>query len=235
MNKYIHGSEDSIDVDVYYVFDKMPSFKECQDFCSDKEENRNIITIQDGIVVDCYKGTPDEINNGLYYTYDLHQQIAPMPIKRLVERDVLIKSVRVVRCLLSHLSRTRHRETVKMALGSPDWQMKIFTLGIINLSEIDDFGKNGTKLDVLKVFAFQLGQILGLHEGVELYTKSAVAKRYPSLEDFLYRRPSDINILQQYVYKFLDIIGSYHIQVTDNITYFEDFDKRIDLKTETYL
>lgn len=235
MDFYIHGSEDSLDIDVYYVFDKMPSFKECQDFCSDKEENRNIIVIEDGVVVDCYKGTIDEINNGLYYTYDLHQQTFPMPIQRLVERDVLIKSVRVVRCILSHLSRTQYRETVKMAISSPDWQIKIFTLGIIDIAQVNDFGKNGLKSDVLKVFAFQLGQVLGLHEGIELYTKSAVAKQYPGLEDFLYRRPGDINVLQQYIYRFLDIISSYNIQVTDNITYFEDFDKKIDLKTEKYL
>jgi len=235
MIKYIHGSEDSLDRDVYYVFDKMPSFKECQDFCADKKENRNIIVIQNGIVVDCYKGTPDEINNGLYYTYHLHQQEAPLLIEKLLERDVLIKSIRVIRCLLSHLSRTQYREAVKLALGSPDWQFKVNTLHNIDITNINDFGKNGTTFDVLKVFAFQLGQILGLYDGVELYTKSAVAKQYPDLRNFLYRTQGDINILQQYIYRFLDIVDSYKIQVKDNITYFEDFNKKIDLKTETYL
>lgn len=71
--KYIHGSEDSTDIDVHYVFDEMPSYQECKKFCdSDKSENRNIITIKNGIVTGCYKGTVDEINNALIETYPLH-------------------------------------------------------------------------------------------------------------------------------------------------------------------
>ena len=42
--RYVHGSEDSLDVDVYYVFDEMPDFNACKQFCcADKNENRNII------------------------------------------------------------------------------------------------------------------------------------------------------------------------------------------------
>ena len=41
---YIHGSEDSTDVDIFYVFDELPSKQECKRFCSaDPAENRNII------------------------------------------------------------------------------------------------------------------------------------------------------------------------------------------------
>lgn len=235
MIKYIHGSEDSLDIDVYYVFDIMPSFRECQEFCSDKQENRNIIVIKDGVVIDCYKGTNDEINNGLYYTYNLHLQTYSNPIEKLVKRDILIKSIRVVRCLLSHLSRTQYRNEVKMALSSSDWMLKVNTLKNIDLTQVHDFGKNGTKFDVLKVFAFQLGQVLGLHDNVELYTKSSTAERYPDLRKFLYREEEDIKFLIPYLNRFLDLISLYQFEVDGDITYFKDFDKRINLKTEKYL
>jgi hypothetical protein len=233
--KYIHGSEDSIDVDVYYVVDSLPSFQECQDFCSDKEENRNLIVIKDGIVTDCYKGTVDEINNGLFYTYQLHPQTFPNPILRLVERDILIKSVRVLRCIISHLSRTQYRNAVKLALTTPEWQIKVNTLSTIDITTISDFGKNRTKEDVLKVFAFQLGQILALHENIELYTKSSIATQFSELKDFLYRQPGDLKILQSYITKFLDIITLYKVEEIERNTHFKDFNKRIDLKTEKYL
>ena len=82
MLKYIHGSEDSLDTDVFYVFDKIPSFAECRKFCSeDPNENRNIITIKNGIVEQCFIGTPDEINNGLLDTYKLHPQTCELKIE----------------------------------------------------------------------------------------------------------------------------------------------------------
>ena len=60
--KYIHGSEDSTDVDTYYIVDAVPSFKESKKFCdSIKDENANILELDEtGIICKCYKGTPDE-------------------------------------------------------------------------------------------------------------------------------------------------------------------------------
>jgi hypothetical protein len=119
--KYIHGSEDSIDVDVYYVIDKISTFNEAKKFCdSDTEENVNIIEIDNGKVVNCYKGSCDEIQNSLLRTYPLHKQTYDLLIKEPVERDLFVKTVRVVRCFLSHLSRTQYRKEVKLALQTPD-------------------------------------------------------------------------------------------------------------------
>ena len=73
MIRYIHGSADSTDRDVVYVFEQMPPFQECQLFCNgDPEENRNIIVVEDGIVTRCFKGNPDEVNNAVRTTYPLH-------------------------------------------------------------------------------------------------------------------------------------------------------------------
>ena len=55
MIRYIHGSGNSTDVDVVYVFDELPSLNECKKFCSaDPTENRNIITISDGMIYNYY-------------------------------------------------------------------------------------------------------------------------------------------------------------------------------------
>lgn len=63
---YIYGSSDSTDIDIAYIVDKLPSLNECKIFCSsDKNENRNLITIDDGIISNCYKGTKDELNNAI--------------------------------------------------------------------------------------------------------------------------------------------------------------------------
>jgi hypothetical protein len=68
------------------------------------------------VVTKTYKGTVDEVNNMLYHTYDKHTQVYPNPITRTLPRDIKLKAERVLRGLLSHLSRTEHRKDVKEAL-----------------------------------------------------------------------------------------------------------------------
>lgn len=194
--KYIHGSHDSNDIDIFYVVDKIDSFQEAKIFCdSSHNENRNIIVIENGIVVDCYKGTCDEIQNSLLTTYHLHKQEYSLLIKDKVDRDVELKAIRVVRCILSHCSRTHYRPFIKNALSSNDFNFRLLTLKTIDFNTIDNYIKN-TNVEVFKVFAFQLAQILGLHRDIEIYTKSDAVKLFPSLEKYLYREeyanPADL-------------------------------------------
>lgn len=232
--RYIHGSEDSIDVDVFYVFDDMPSLTFCQLFCDDKNENRNIITIENEIVTNCFKGTIDEVNNGLYYTYSLHPQTYDLLVNRIVERDVLIKIIRVVRCILSHCSRTKYRDMVKNTLRSYSWKDRLKILRSIDFENINDFGKNGTLKDIYKIFAFQLGQVLGLLQGVELYTKKDISNGYPQLEKYLYRQQTDFFFLDNHLKIFLSYCESLEVKEKDEICYFKDFNKSIDLRREKY-
>ena len=187
---YIHGSEDSTDVDIYYVVKEQPSFQEAKAFCdSNLSENRNVITIKNGIVTDCYKGVPDEINNGLIDTYDLHEQKFPLLVTRPVERDRHIKFIRAVRGILSHLSRSQYRQPVKLALRS-NWSKRLEVLEGINLYKVDfdTLNKNLSGEDVKKVMAFQLGQSFALMAGgLELYTKREIAETYEVLKPYLYR------------------------------------------------
>ena len=50
-----------------------------------------------------------------------------------------------------------------------------------------DFGKNGLPADIYKSIAFQLGQVLALIEGIELYTKEDICSYYPPLAPALRR------------------------------------------------
>ena len=195
--KYIHGSEDSTDVDTYYIVDAVPSFKESKKFCdSIKDENANILELDEtGIICKCYKGTPDECNNSLYETYHLHKQEYPLLVKRKVERDFGLKYVRAIRILLSHCSKTQYRKEVKSALKSTSWDDKVRTLLNIDLSTIDydhlEHNQNGK--DIKKVIAFQIGQTILLGCSIEVYTKSEISSFFPELKQFLYRE-DDVNM-----------------------------------------
>lgn len=236
MIRYVHGSEDSLDLDVFYVFDETPSFNEAQKFCANKEENRNVICISDGIVSYCYKGTIDEINNGLMKTYYLHNQKYPLLITRKVERDILIKNIRVMRCLLSHCSRTQYRSTVKDALKSHSWKKRIEALASIDFKLITEYQKEERIEDVYKVFAFQLGQWLGLVNHVELYTKSEVASHFPDLRNYLYRiKGENVEILQQYINLFIAYSQSLGVSENEDYCEFHKYKKSIDLKREIYI
>lgn len=241
--KYIHGSEDSLDTDIYYVINELPSFSECRAFCSsNKEENRNLIVIKKGIVIDCFIGTIDEINNALIDTYHLHEQEYPLLITRRVSRDIPLKAIRASRGILSLLSRTQYRSKIKEALKS-SWTIRLQTLSEIDFEKIDftKLEKQGTTEDIKKVIAFQLGQILGLLEGREFYTKSSISKHYPLLKPYLYREVnSDIfdlqvlkNRLVEKLVKFKIEEGTQKDDIMIHTVKFLDYNVAYELKHET--
>jgi hypothetical protein len=233
MIRYIHGSHDSLDIDVFYVFDKLPSYKECYDFCSNKEENRNIIVIKDGFVVDCFKGTVDEIQNSLLSTYHLHKQDFDLIINSKVKRNIPLKIIRVIRCILSYFSRTVFKEQVKKALKSTSLKEKINIIKILDFDIVNEFGKNGSKEDIYKTISFQIGQVLGLLNGKEFYTKQDVSNEYKELEKYLYRnKNSDIKDLKKYISLFIEEIEKINYIEFNDIVYFVDYDKKFNLKNE---
>lgn len=236
MVRYIHGSEDSLDLDVYYVFEKMPDFHECRTFCSgDSSENRNIITIVNGLVDDAFIGVIDEVNNGLIDTYPLHIQDYPLIITDRMPRNVIIKQIRSIRGILSLLSRTPYRQQIKYALRG-NWSHRIECLKDIDLCCLD-FNRMNKQMDsysVLKVIAFQIGQALGLLNGKEFYTKSSVSKEYPTLEPFLYRSKAafikDIDHMLQVYTAAVEHIK--YEEIDSNTVYFPDYDKTYELRHE---
>lgn len=214
---YTHGSEDSLDHDVYVVFDEIPSFKEAKAFCQSLETmNPNILVLKDGVVDWCFKGTEDECNNSLFITYHLHEQQYPLPITQLVERDLSLKLVRTVRGLLSYFSRTELRIDVKKALRSSSFEEKMSLLRRCVLTRTMDYGKTDYT-ELFKFFAFQIGQTRALLEdGVELFSKSSVADYYPSVRPHLYRKEDALESdIQAFFLSFLDCMESIVIPVED--------------------
>ena len=202
--KYRHGSADSTDKDFVYVVDEMPSLQEAKEFCSaDKDEDRNIITVDKGIVTNCYKGSVDEINNSLLETYHYHEQTHELVIRYMMCRDVMRKIIRTVRIVISHLSRSQYRVEIKSALRG-DWNKRMDVLGKIVLDEIDfdTLNKNMSAADIKKVIAFQVGQTLALLDGVEVYTKSGIANFYPKLKPYLQRYSDSNDDLQEMLNEF---------------------------------
>jgi len=196
----VFGSADSIDCDIMVQVYSLPSIQECKNLCAsfeqqfdfesklgNKDYNVNIAIVKDCIIVDCFKGSPDECNNSIFYTYKLHQQFRPCLVERCVPRDVELKIARSVRELLSFLSRTEHREEIKRALNG-SFKDKLNTLHNIDISLLDNLGKNNQTLtDYYKTVAFQIGQCLPLLSQIEYYTKSEIAEYYPVLKPALYR------------------------------------------------
>lgn len=209
--KYIHGSENSTDVDVHYVVDVLPDLNECKKFCSaDKAENRNLISINNGIVTDCYKGTIDEINNALLITYNMHHQCYPLLITHKVDRVKPLKFIRAIRIILSHLSRSQYRTQVKLALQG-NFKERLDLLMNIDLSTINfsTLNKNMSSNDILKVIAFQIGQTLALNNNIELYTKNSISEYYPELSTFLNREninAQKINLLTFYLRILINVL-----------------------------
>jgi len=164
----IFGSKSSTDYDIMFFVDSLGTIQESHELISkldkmysdiyvDKTINSNLCIIKNGIVVDVFKGTFDEVNNALYLTYSYHEQKHPLQIKRVIERDVTIKILRTARVLLSFLSRTIYRKEVKNALKS-DLIEKLDVLCNIDLSGVKNLGtRNVLWEDYLKTMSFQLG------------------------------------------------------------------------------
>ena len=244
LERYIHGSEDSTDLDVLYIVDELPDKAECKRFCSsDPSENRNVATVSDGVITSVYKGTVDELNNALLRTYHLHPQTDELLVTRELERCVPLKLVRAVRILLSYMSRTHYRPDVKAALRGT-WTDKLNMLDKIDLTTVDfnAFHKGEhNRADILKTYAFQIGQVTGLlhNPRIEVYTKSEIAEKKISeqLKPYLYREDNaDLNFLNDCIRTVVELIRNVDyedIQRKDG-TYvrFLESNLTIDLHTE---
>lgn len=191
----IFGSHDSEDLDVMYFVDELPTLQECKRLAAQLEAQHqstkavdvNLCVVKDCHVVTTYKGTVDEVNNMLHYTTNMHAQPSTFPEIRAMDRNIPLKVARVLRGILSFISRTEYRPLIKQALRSDGWT-KLITLHSIKLESITDLGdKNKTMQDFYKLFAFQVGQAMGLMNGVEFYSKNSIATQYPILRPYLYR------------------------------------------------
>jgi len=219
MKFQVFGSSSSQDYDIIVFIDSLKSTikendilvkyyeEQLSSIFTDKPLNVNLGVLHNHKLISSYKGTVDEVNNACYFTYSLHKQIHPQYILQLVERDVYLKVSRTIRVLLSMISRTNYRTIVKKALISNNITERFNCLKLIEYNTINGFGKNLNVKDIFKVLSFQLGQTIGLLNGVELYTKESINEYFPELNSFLYRQDTlDMIILNKYLKYFLTLI-----------------------------
>lgn len=201
----IFGSATSLDLDICFFVDTLASISEnnkvlnqiieTTELPRNKKINGNLGIISEGILIDCFKGTPDELNNALLTTYGLHKQAYKNHIVTTVKRNIDLKLIRCARTLVSYFTRTELRIFSKRALQE-DFKEQIDFLKQIRLVEYSDFGKHGTPIEIYKSIAFQLGQTLALFDNNEVYTKESIAEVYPTLTSYLYREEASPDALQ---------------------------------------
>jgi hypothetical protein len=208
------GSPDSQDVDVLQIVECLPEPVECKRLCSGTSENLNLVVLQEGVVADVYKGLPDETNNAIWATYHLHEQAIANPIQHAVRRVVPLKVVRATRIILSYLTRTSYRATVKSALKSLNQYQRQVALQEINFGELE------LSVDAWKSIAFQLAQTLALIDGHELYTKQELRDACPPLADMIDRRPSSRSHLNEQRDLFLEKINGVYVRQKGNMNLF---------------
>lgn len=220
---YLFGSEDSTDYDVLVSVDYIPQdIDKAHNMCkyyntllskilNDKDLNCNLGIFKNGKLVKVFKGTVDELNNVLFYTYDNHNQFFLNPISSPVDRDIDEKILRVARFIITFYSRTELRSEIKAALRG-DLLRKLEALKKIDFVKMTEFvGKKEKSEDIYKVLAFQFGQVFSLIDGHESdsYTKNGIIKNYSDLKNLLKREEVnvvDLETLNKYLYRFIRLV-----------------------------
>ena len=227
MTYNIFGSENSLDYDIMVFVEDIPSIVMCKKLCKEYEEELskvftdkpidvNLAVVKDDMIVDVYKGFPAECNDMIYWTYKRHikhQRHMKMVTKEvgLTEDYIQTKVARTVRILLSSLSRTKYRPMIKKALKGT-FMDQLCILQMIRLEGIYSLHDKHSNEDVRKNLAFQIGQCLGVLEGMQLFSKSSIGAHYCVLNPYLERETEgidnsgldmEINMLCRYIfYKF---------------------------------
>lgn len=228
MKFYLFGSENSQDYDVLVECDSIPqNINEAHNICKvyneelskilpDRELNCNLITILDNKIINNFKGIRDELNNCLYYTYNLHKQFHPNPILTPIDRDINEKILRVARFIITFYSRTELRSEIKAALRG-NLLLKLAVLKKIDFVKMTKFqDKKEKDEDIYKVILFQICQVLSLLDNYEIdsYTKNGIIKNYSVSFNILNRKQIGIEDLKNLQLLYIRYIS----YIEDNIT-----------------
>ncbi|MGH1383791.1 hypothetical protein [Kordia sp.] len=211
----IFGSKSSEDLDVCFFVDSLDGIRGNHEvvkmytaqtnFNTSKPVNANLAIVENGIVIENFKGSADELNNALYTTYDLHDQKFKNHIQHMVSRDLQSRIVRCARTLVGNFTRTDLRIQAKAAIRE-DVDTQLDFLATIQLEKYTDFGKNGSVIEVYKTLAFQLGMTLALLNNKEVYTKEAIIALFPELENYILRKEQNSEALQKHLKLFITLV-----------------------------
>lgn len=247
---YFYGSADSTDVDVIVSVppsvmpqkqeDRKVLIKQLID-AAGLNWNASLVVIEDGKIIDTIypKSWIDSLNNAVYTTYELHHQVFPNPIYRLVKRNKLLAIYKAARTVLSACTRTSYRPMIRPIInGIHDFSCKLDALRKLNWLNIDSFGqKNARDIDLWKTIAFYIGQNISLlQDDIEIYTKKKLIYHHPNLKPFIDR--TELNeenkiYLNTVTQLWLDEVERYGtFQCKDGIMWCKD--EVIDMKNEKY-
>jgi hypothetical protein len=247
---YFYGSGNSIEKDVLIQIEKkeMPQVQEERKIFLKNLEleyhlnwNTNLIVIENGIIIDTIypKSWVDSLNNSLYVTYNLHEQVFENPINFMVKRNKLLAIYKAVRTVLSLNSRTDKRTLIRPFLnGIHDFNLKLKSLKSIDLRDINSFNqKNFKDIDIWKTISFYVGQnVLLIEQNIEIYTKNDLLKYYPELSVYINRfeySNSDLNFLQCLLEYWINLVENYGIYISqgERLSCNNEF---INMKNETF-
>ena len=202
----IFGSADSQDVDIMVFVDELKSIDENhtlikklnqhfqESLFPNRDINCNLGIVKNGMLIDVFKGTYDECNNSLYYTYGNHYQHCSNKIQDVYDRSrssefYHIKLKRVARFILSFFSREPElREFIKPALRG-DLIERLQALQKIDFQNYITFpGKKEKHEDIYKVCAFQFVQCICLAANREIYTKTDVKTNFIHFSNIIDRK-----------------------------------------------
>jgi hypothetical protein len=192
MVSFAHGSPNSLDEDRLFLFPG--SLINCvigdqmRAILDDGIVDVNLMDLdEDGYVCENHKGQNDEIHNAFQTTYPLHPQRFPLPpnLGPRVQRLVALKYYSGMRRIFIRLTEVEAtRSFMKETLRNHHPLVASPAFDKLDFSQILPL----TNIDHAKTFAFQMGQIMGLFDGLDLFTKNDIVQAYPTLEPFIMRR-----------------------------------------------
>lgn len=245
---YRYGSNDSDDIDVFIGLSRVPDMDDEDDRImmdeihetidytlrysgqfsnSDKTVDFSFIHIsKDGVVDWCEYDDLEECNNALYYTFNHHAYnnnvlYGKNPIKKKLEQNVSFKIVKVVRTLLTFLSRTSYREEVKYLLKKGSFKERLeFILKVVSqngISSVETFNKKLPDVEIVKDIAFMFIQLYGLVHDIDVFCKRDAALRFPDLARYIYKE-HDIPLepLEDFIIETFESL-SMNIEVYDKV------------------
>lgn len=212
MKFQLFGSKTSIDTDIMVFVNELKSIDENHQYIKKlnnyfsklyKYPNINLGILYNGRIIETFKGTYDECNNSLYYTYENFNQIHGNFISSLYDRtEDEFKHIKLKRCLrflISFHSRDNNlRLLIKSALkGLVNERLEVLKMIDYNIHTFPK--KKENIVDIYKTISFQLAQTLALFEGIEIYSKENAIQYYPELSKFIMREIGDKNVLNHYL------------------------------------
>jgi len=245
---YRYGSNDSDDIDVFIGLNRVPDLDDEDDRImmeeihetidytlrysgqftnSDKKVEYSFIHISpEGVVDWCEYDDLEECNNALYYTFNHHAYnnnvlYGKNPIKSKLEQNVSFKIVKVVRTLLTFLSRTSYREEVKYLLKQGTFKERLeFLLKVVSengISSIDTFNKKLPDVEIVKDIAFMFIQLYGLVHDVDVFCKRDAALRFPDMSRYIYKdHNAPLEPLEDFIIETFESL-SMNIEVYDKV------------------